>query len=169
MAVWIPLLSRLSSEERWPVLHLASPELSHGFTRTSCVLGQKFLTTFLTVVSVISSQTTLLLFAAYAPNESMTWDFRTMLQTALSHFEHKKPTLMTSIIDLVFIDICLRGRMSLPTMQREFFMDMVSFYSAWSFTFFMLVARVRTNLSAVFEAWRNEVTALHILDLFMHS
>lgn len=75
-----------------------------------------------------------------------------MLQTALSHFEHKNPTLMTSIIDLVFIDICLRGKMSLPTMQREFFMDMVSFYSAWSFTFFKLVARVRTNLSAVFEA-----------------
>lgn len=91
-----------------------------------------------------------------------------MLQTALSHFEHKKPTLMTSIIDLVFIDTGLRGRMSLPTMQREFFMDMVSFYSAWSFTFFKLVARVRTNLSAVFEAWRNEVTVLHILE-FVHA
>lgn len=132
------------------------------------MLGQRFLTTLHTVVSLISSQTTLVLFAAYAPNESVTWDFRTMLPTALSHFEHKNPTLMTSIIDLVMIDICLRGRMSLPTMQKEFFMDMVSFHWELSFTFFKMVARVRTNLSAVFAAWCNEVTVLHILE-FVHA
>lgn len=119
-------------------------------------------------MSIISSQTTLLLCTACAPNESMTWDFRTMQLTALPHFEHKNPTLMTSIIDWVFIDICLRGRMSLPTMQREFFMDMVSFFSVWSFTFFKLVARVRTNLSAVSAVWRNEGTVLYILE-FVHA
>lgn len=89
-------------------------------------------------------------------------------QLSLSHFEHNKPTLMTSIIDLVFIDICLRGRMSLPTMQREFFMDMVSFHWEWSFTFFKLVARVRTNLTAMFAALCNAVMVLHILE-FVHA
>lgn len=113
----------------------------------------------------MSSKTTLVLFAPHKPRSQ--WLRAQNSAVNSFHFEHKKPILRTSLTDLVVVDICLRERVSDPTIWREFYTNMVSFHWEWPATFFKLVARVRTILSAMFAGWHHQVTVLHTME-FVH-